>query len=463
MLTAEDRKQLSQKGISEQQIETQLQQFREGFPYLRLRGAAAIGAGIVAPGDAECQAFVEAWEAYKREGHHITKFVPASGAASRMFKNMFEFRDGDHDAPVSDFERTYFERLHDFAFFPALDDACEVLYGCGADALMAKGQYKQIVSAMLDEEGLNYGQLPKGLLQFHAYPDCARTPLEEHLVEAALYAASDGQADVHFTVSAEHRELFEELVERILPAYEEKFNIKFHVSFSEQKPSTDTLAATMDNEPFRTEDGRLLFRPGGHGALIQNLSDLESEVVFIKNIDNVVPDRLKPATTLGKQVIAGVLVVTQRQAFDYLLKPPTEQDLSLLMARYYENKLASIPNLTRTEERLPIILVVNAMNEHVALNLSDIAFFRFNQERKIWEIVCCNNVVYTLRHRTTTSVILNYSPDFVQIHKRYIVNINKIKMIQESLCILEEPLDEIRELKISKNYRQSFMSAFYSM
>ena len=318
MLTAEDRKQLSQKGISEQQIETQLQQFREGFPYLRLRGAAAIGAGIVAPGDAECQAFVEAWEAYKREGHHITKFVPASGAASRMFKNMFEFRDGDHDAPVSDFERTYFERLHDFAFFPALDDACEVLYGCGADALVAKGQYKQIVSAMLDEEGLNYGQLPKGLLQFHAYPDCARTPLEEHLVEAALYAASDGQADVHFTVSAEHRELFEELVERILPAYEEKFNIKFHVSFSEQKPSTDTLAATMDNEPFRTEDGRLLFRPGGHGALIQNLSDLESEVVFIKNIDNVVPDRLKPATTLWKQVIAGVLVVTQRQAFEYL-------------------------------------------------------------------------------------------------------------------------------------------------
>ena len=145
-----------------------------------------------------------------------------------------------------------------------------------------------------------------------------------------------------------------------------------------------------------------------------------------------------------------MLEAIRRQAFDYLLKPPTEHDLSLLMARYYENKLASIPCLTRSEERLPIILVVNAMNEHVALNLSDIAFFRFNQERKIWEIVCCNNAVYT-------------SPDFVQIHKRYIVNINKIKMIQESLCILEEPLDDIRELKISKNYRQGFMAAFYSM
>jgi two-component system LytT family response regulator len=158
-----------------------------------------------------------------------------------------------------------------------------------------------------------------------------------------------------------------------------------------------------------------------------------------------------------------MLEAIRRQAFDYLLKPPTEQDLSLLMARYYENKLASIPNIPKAEEHLPIILVVNAMNEHITLNLSDIAFFRFNQERKIWEIVCSDNSIYSLRHRTTTNVILNYSPDFVQIHKRYIVNINKIKMIQESSCILEEPLDDNRELKISKNYRQSLMAAFYSM
>ncbi|MBO4801523.1 MAG: DUF4301 family protein [Bacteroidaceae bacterium] len=318
MLNAEDKKQLAAKGISEQQIETQLQQFRQGFPFLKLRAAAAIGYGIFAPSDAECQALTEAWNDYRAEGHHITKFVPASGAASRMFKNMFEFRDGDHDAPTSDFEKTYFDYIHDFAFFPALDDACQVLYGEGADALMAAGRYKEVVCAMLDEDGLNYGQLPKGLLQFHAYEDCARTPLEEHLVEAALYAASDGTADVHFTVSTEHRELFEELVQRVLPLYEEKFKIKYKVSFSEQKPATDTLAATMDNEPFRTEDGRLLFRPGGHGALIQNLSDLSSDVVFIKNIDNVVPDSLKPATTLWKQVIAGVLVNTQRQTFEYL-------------------------------------------------------------------------------------------------------------------------------------------------
>ncbi|MCR5821024.1 MAG: DUF4301 family protein [Bacteroidaceae bacterium] len=316
--TSEDKKLLARKGISEQQAEHQLEQFREGFPFLKLRGAAAVGNGILAPSDAECQGFVEAWDAYKADGHHITKFVPASGAASRMFKNMFEFRDGDHDAPQTDFEKTYFANIHKFAFFPALDEACNRLYSKGVDALMEEGGYKQIAAAMLNPEGLNYGQLPKGLLQFHSYPEGPRTPLEEHLVEAALYASSDGQADVHFTVSSEHRKLFEALVNAVLPIYEKKFSIKYNVSFSEQKPSTDTLAATMDNEPFRTADGSLLFRPGGHGALIRNLSDLESEVVFIKNIDNVVPDRLKPATTLWKQVIAGILVSLQRTAFTYL-------------------------------------------------------------------------------------------------------------------------------------------------
>ena len=195
-------------------------------------------------------------------------------------------------------------------------------------------------------------------------------------------------------------------------------------------------------------------------TLIRNDIKPETKIVFYTGHDQYMLEAIRHQATGHDQYM---LEAIRHQAFDYLLKPPTEHDLSLLMTRYYENKLASIPCLTRSEERLPIILVVNAMNEHVALNLSDIAFFRFNQERKIWEIVCCNNAVYTLRHRTTTNIILNYSPDFVQIHKRYIVNINKIKMIQESLCILEEPLDDIRELKISKNYRQGFMAAFYSM
>lgn len=180
-------------------------------------------------------------------------------------------------------------------------------------------------------------------------------------------------------------------------------------------------------------------------TLIRNDIKPETKIVFYTGHDKYMLDAIR------------------RQAFDYLLKPPTEQDLGLIMARYYENKLACIPNISGSSGHLPIILVVNAINEHLTLRLSDIAFFRFNQNRKIWEIICKDNTTYTLRHRTTASVILNYSPDFVQIHKRYIVNINKIKKIQESVCILDDSLGDNRELRISKNYRQSFMATFYSM
>lgn len=318
MITATDKAQLEAKGISEAQIEQQLKNFETGFPFLKLAGAAAIGKGIVVFDEASQKSYIEAWERYKQEGHHVTKFVPASGAASRMFKDMFEFLDADYDVPTTKVEKQFFEGIHDFAFFQALDDACEVLEGKGVDALVDEGNYKAVVRCMLSEEGLNYGQLPKGLLQFHAYDDEVRTPLEEHLVEAALYASSRGEADVHFTVSTEHRELFEELVERVRPEYERRFGIRYHISFSEQKPSTDTVAANMDNTPFRQEDGTLLFRPGGHGALIRNLGDLESDIVFVKNIDNVVPDRMKPVTVTWKQVIAGVLVTLQERAFGYL-------------------------------------------------------------------------------------------------------------------------------------------------
>lgn len=158
-----------------------------------------------------------------------------------------------------------------------------------------------------------------------------------------------------------------------------------------------------------------------------------------------------------------MLQAIRRQAFDYLLKPPTEQELSQIMTRYYEHRLAGIPENVSTEHRLPYILVVNAVNEHLTLRFDDCAFFRYNQGRKVWEIVCMNGVTYMLRHRTTADVILNYSADLVQIHKRYIVNVNHIKMIQDGVCILNEPLEGNRELKVSKNYRNALMAAFYSL
>ena len=220
--------------------------------------------------------------------------------------------------PTTDFEKKFFADIEKFAFYDALDAVCQKNEGKGIKALMAKGNYKAVAANMLKKEGLNYGQLPKGMLLFHKYADGARTPMEEHLVEGALYAASNGEAHVHFTVSHEHIEFFKAKVAEKADGFAKKYGIKYDITFSEQKPSTDTIAANPDNTPFREADGSLLFRPGGHGALIENLNEIEADVIFIKNIDNVVPDRLKAETVEWKQVIAGVLVDLQSKAFGYL-------------------------------------------------------------------------------------------------------------------------------------------------
>ncbi|MBQ3701078.1 MAG: DUF4301 family protein [Prevotella sp.] len=318
MLSQQDLNQLAQKGISEAQIERQLGEFKTGFPFLKLEAAAAIGKGIVAPTAAEGKQYVEAWQQYKAAGKKVVKFVPASGAASRMFKDMFAFVDAEYDVPTTDFEKKYFDNIEKFAFYGELDAVCQKNEGKGVKELIAAGNYKAVAANMLKGEGLNYGQLPKGLLLFHNYAEGARTPMEEHLVEGALYAASNGEAHVHFTVSHEHMELFKAKVAQKADLYAKKYGIKYDISFSEQKPSTDTIAANPDGTPFRNSDGSLLFRPGGHGALIENLNEIEADVIFVKNIDNVVPDRLKDDTVEWKQIIAGVLVTLQRKAFDYL-------------------------------------------------------------------------------------------------------------------------------------------------
>ena len=344
-LNENDLKQIAARGISEEQIENQLQQFETGFPFLRLEAAAAVGRGIVAPDGKQRSEYEEAWNEYKAQGHRVVKFVPASGAASRMFKNMFAFVDGENDVPTTDFEKKYFDNIERFAFFAELDAVCQKNLGKGVKALMADGRYKDVAAQMLKPEGLNYGQLPKGMLLFHNYPEGARTPMEEHLVEGALYAASNGQAHVHFTVSHEHMDFFRQKVAQKADGYAQKYGVSYDITFSEQKPSTDTIAANPDNTPFREADGSLLFRPGGHGALIENLNEIDADVIFIKNIDNVVPDRLKAETVEWKQVIAGVLVTLQQKAFGYLRRldeGATEAELAE-MAQFVEKSLCTDP------------------------------------------------------------------------------------------------------------------------
>ncbi|HET7733830.1 MAG TPA: DUF4301 family protein, partial [Paludibacter sp.] len=318
MLNPTDETLLQSRGISTSQIEEQLKSFVTGFPYLEIRSAAEPGKGIVQFTEKEAAEILTQWENYLQTNATILKFVPASGAASRMFKDLFEFLESEKTEPDNKFEAKFFDEICKFAFFEELNAVCIQNNGKSIDELIASKQHKAIVANLLQENGLNYGSLPKGLLRFHSYPAEKRTPMQEHLVEGALYAANkSNQVNIHFTVSKEHRSLFKKHLNESLSGFEAKFGVKYNVSFSEQKPSTDTIAADENNEPFR-DKGELVFRPGGHGALIENLNDLNGDVIFIKNIDNVVPDSMKDTTVTYKKVIAGILVKLQNQAFAYL-------------------------------------------------------------------------------------------------------------------------------------------------
>ena len=317
MISKADQTLLEKKGISAEQVAEQLRTFKTGFPFLKIEAAATIGQGVLSPSDNEIEDYLKVWDSYCSEGNAILKFVPASGAASRMFKDLFAFLSADYDVPTTDFEKNFFTNIEKFAFYADLDATCRKNKSLTVKELIEKKQYKDVVFNLLDFTGMNYGSLPKGLLKFHSYECCSRTSAEEHFVEGALYAATDGVVKLHFTVSPNHKALFEELVADRKAHYEEKFGVKYDITFSEQKQCTDTIAVDAENAPFR-ENGALVFRPGGHGALIENLNDIDADVIFIKNIDNVVPDRLKPDTVTYKKLLAGVLVSTQKRVFEYL-------------------------------------------------------------------------------------------------------------------------------------------------
>ena len=300
MFSQQDLEQLEAKGISVAKAEQQLDYFRTGFPALDIVAPASVKHGILAPTKKEQEEYIRIWEDYLKEDHKILKFVPASGAASRMFKNLFQYlEDGEETAFIQEF----LTHIDDFAFGQELEGMT------GQDA----------VRYLL--ENMHYGDLPKGLLLFHKYRDGARTPALEHMVEGALYAACNGVVRLHFTVSRQHLPLFRQHIAEHLQAFETKYGVRFDISFSEQLPSTDTIAAHPDGTPFRDKEGKLLFRPGGHGALIENLNRQDADIVFIKNIDNVVPDRLKKDTVRYKQILAGVLVAEQKRVFERLQDP----------------------------------------------------------------------------------------------------------------------------------------------
>ena len=302
MFTKEDLQQIEQQGLTKAQVEQQIENFRKGFPYLNIVRAAAAGDGVLVMSDEEI-AKAEARYEEASANIKVVKFVPASGAATRMFKELFEYVNDDKRTPGID---KLLDNIEKFAFWPEL-----------SKYIMPDSPDEEIVESIV-KTGLCYGSKPKGLVTFHSYPEGNRKAVEEHLVEGALYARSGDEVYIHFTVSSEHMGGFWDVLGATQPYYEERFGVKYNISFSVQKPSTDTIAVNPDNTPFRTDEGKLLFRPAGHGALIENLNDIDADVIFVKNIDNVTTDERRGDTVKYKKALAGLLLELQEQAFEYL-------------------------------------------------------------------------------------------------------------------------------------------------
>ncbi len=326
MFKEKDITQLKEHGIKIEQVEEQLSLLQKGFHFATIAKAAKTGYGIRKLNNTAIQEYIQKYE-QSMDNTRIVKFVPASGAATRMFKALHE---ADNLCRQPDFNPKTFQndayqhvteclnKLEYFAFYPELEKVMKKK-GNNLKNAMNDQHYHLVLNFLLGPEGLHYANLPKGLIAFHKYNDGARTAFEEHLVEGAGYAATSGnRVYIHLTVSPEHKKLFENLLHKTQHKYESRFKVNYELSFSIQKPSTDTISLDEKDEPFRLSNGKLLLRPGGHGALLENLNDIDADLVFIKNIDNVAPDRNKADTIKYKKALAGLLLEYQQQIFAYL-------------------------------------------------------------------------------------------------------------------------------------------------
>lgn len=331
--TEKDIEQLSKKGISKEKVFSQIETFKEGIPFVNLEKAAIVTKGISRFSPNEEKGLIAHFE-NSREKLSLLKFVPASGAASRMFKAMFNFIDAYK--PSKESLSAYIDRTDDKDVKRFTDELknlpfYDLIFKKVSEKANSDGELAYyFVKEMLEEEGFNYGFYPKGLLPFHKYVSGTATPFKEHLKEAALYAKTAGNANLHFTISEQHDAMFKKEYKNIETQISNETNTTFSVSYSNQKSTTDTIAVGLDNIPFRNADGSILFRPGGHGALIENLNDQDADVIFIKNIDNVVIDANLSAVSDSKKVLAGLLLEKQGRAFEYaklldISMPSTEQ------------------------------------------------------------------------------------------------------------------------------------------
>lgn len=328
IFTKDDFTQMKSKGIPPDRVCSQIESFKKGFPFSHLIKACTIDEGIIKLREDDLPRLSKIYSEACESGRSM-KFVPASGAASRMFKALlWVYENYSHiekniDDKISG-ERPEYEAfsrfiagLKKFAFYDELKSVMS-RDGLDPEELISKVKYKEILKYTLTPIGINLAGLPKGLIPFHKYKDHSRTPIEEHLIEALNYTKDlEGTVRIHVTISPEHESLFKDRLGSFLENLTGLRN-KIRISFSSQSTSTDTIAVDLHNRPFRDEKGRLFFRPGGHGALLDNLNNLQGDILFIKNIDNIVPDHLKQETYRYKRVLGGYLISIQEQIFRFL-------------------------------------------------------------------------------------------------------------------------------------------------
>ena len=351
MFSQTDQQQILDRGASLRQVKEQIEHFKSGFPWMKIVGPATPERGIKVLDAKAVKAAVAYYQ--KAEVNGKSKFVPASGAASRMFKDMFQGLadlEAGKDLPADAPGAKLAARIKDFALYTP------EIFGTPEDCR----EYRlETLKKLLKEDGLAYGTKPKGVLAFHRYPEEVRTAIAEHLVEAQEYMRnSDGTCNLTITISPEHQSLFEIAIGAIKEAYEKKYGVKYNITFTFQDKATDTIAVTPDNKPFRKEDGTLLFRPAGHGALIYNLNKVTDELVSIKNIDNVAHEKLLPVTAEYKQVLMGVALQLRDKIFDYLRK--LDENPSVQLCNEIENFLdkelcVQMPLAHSEEERVKML------------------------------------------------------------------------------------------------------------
>ena len=341
IFTDEDIKRIEAEDLTEEKVLSQLEFFKRGAPIVRLNRACTIGDGILAIPEEEREELIASYDEVAGKGR-VLKFVPASGAASRMFRDWYRYyesRSLDSDPERgADFARD----LNKYAFYDDLKDII-LREGYDIDDLAKDGKFSMILKYILTGSGLNYAHLPKALLKFHKYRDRNRTSLEEHMVEAALYVRdAEGLCRIYCTVSEEHESEVKNYFSHVREYYENRYNMVFDFRLSTQLASTNTIAVDMENRPFRDSKGILVFRPGGHGALLENLNVIDGDIIFLKNIDNVVPDRLKGVTVRYRKILGGYLIRLQEKIFRYLQLLSSEEIFEQLIfeaALFCEEKL----------------------------------------------------------------------------------------------------------------------------